>query len=235
MLVLSRRPNEKILLPSIQTTIEVVSIKPGAVRLGIKAPAEVAVLREEVYQRTAEWGQPQVPAADPTMEARLREVVQLLQNRLTIASKGLVQAQEQLQAGCTQKVEVILDHLEEDLQLLQRRLEGKFLPPEKKVKSPSKAARVRRALLVEDDQNERELLAGLLRMAGIEVDTAGDGIDALNHLRDTNRPEVVLMDMGLPRCDGASTVRQIRRDPAYAGLKIFAVSGSTPDQFDLDQ
>jgi CheY-like chemotaxis protein len=44
---------------------------------------------------------------------------------------------------------------------------------------------------------------------------------------------VVLMDMGLPRCDGPTAVREIRRDPAYAGLRIFAVTGCAPEQFDL--
>jgi CheY-like chemotaxis protein len=72
-------------------------------------------------------------------------------------------------------------------------------------------------------------------MAGLEVDTAGDGADALDYLRSCPRPDVVLLDMGLPRCDGATMVRQVRRDPAYNGLRIYAVTGSTPDQFDLAQ
>jgi CheY-like chemotaxis protein len=71
-------------------------------------------------------------------------------------------------------------------------------------------------------------------MAGVHVDTAGDGIDALEHLRRRERPDVVLLDMGLPRCDGAATVRRIRGEPAYSGLKIYAVTGSAPSQFDLD-
>jgi CheY-like chemotaxis protein len=88
-------------------------------------------------------------------------------------------------------------------------------------------------LLVEDDGNQRELLAGFLRMAGLQVDTAGDGSDALDYLRSRPRPDVVLMDMGLPRCDGPTAVRQIRRDPAFEGLRIFAVTGGAPDQFGL--
>src|SRR5947209_4217970 len=98
---------------------------------------------------------------------------------------------------------------------------------------PAPARKAPRALLVEDDPNERELLAGFLRHSGLEVDTAGDGCDALDYLRSRGRPDVVLLDMGLPRCDGATTVRNIRRDPAYAGLRIFAVTGSSPDEFDL--
>jgi DNA-binding response OmpR family regulator len=90
-----------------------------------------------------------------------------------------------------------------------------------------------RALLVEDNANERELLATFLRMSGVDVDTAEDGADALDYLRCHDRPDVVLLDMGLPRCDGASMVREIRRRPAFAGLKIFAVTGRAQEEFDL--
>jgi CheY-like chemotaxis protein len=89
--------------------------------------------------------------------------------------------------------------------------------------------------LVEDEENERELLAGYLRLAGFAVDTAGDGCDALDHLHAGERPDVVLLDMSLPRCDGATTAREIRRDPACAGLKIFAVSGHSPNEYKLDR
>jgi carbon storage regulator CsrA len=48
MLVLSRRLNEKIVLPGLGVTIQVLDIRRGAVRLGIDAPPDIAVLREEV-------------------------------------------------------------------------------------------------------------------------------------------------------------------------------------------
>jgi carbon storage regulator len=51
MLVLSRRLNEKIVLPSLNLTIQIVAVKPGMVRLGIEAPAEVKVFREELLGR----------------------------------------------------------------------------------------------------------------------------------------------------------------------------------------
>ena len=69
-------------------------------------------------------------------------------------------------------------------------------------------------------------MAGFLRMSGLEVVTAGDGSDALDYLRKEGRPDVVLLDMGLPRFDGAATLKEIRRTPALAGLKVFAVSGA---------
>ena len=74
----------------------------------------------------------------------------------------------------------------------------------------------------------------MLRMSGVEVTTAGDGCDALDHLAVAPRPDVALLDMGLPHRDGATVVRTVRNDPAYAGLlRIVAVTGSNPSEFDL--
>jgi CheY-like chemotaxis protein len=91
-----------------------------------------------------------------------------------------------------------------------------------------------KALLVEDDHNECELLAGFFRLAGYEVATAGDGSDAIDYLQQHERPDVMLLDMMLPRCDGPTTIRRLRDDPAFNDLKIFAMSGYTPDQIGLD-
>jgi len=87
---------------------------------------------------------------------------------------------------------------------------------------------------VEDNQNERELLAGFLRMAGFDVVTAGDGADALDYLSAKAPPDFMLLDMIMPRCDGPATVRTIRANPQLAGLKIFAVSGISPGELRLE-
>jgi CheY-like chemotaxis protein len=92
----------------------------------------------------------------------------------------------------------------------------------------------RTALLVDDDANMREMLAVFLRHAGLRVDMAADGLDALCYLRTHERPDVILIDMVMPRCDGPTTVRAIRRDPAFAGVKILAVSGHGSEEFELD-
>ena len=51
MLVLSRRLSEKIVFPGLKTAVQVVSIKPGIVRLGVDAPPNIVVLREELQER----------------------------------------------------------------------------------------------------------------------------------------------------------------------------------------
>ena len=53
MLVLSRRLNEKIMLPDLHITIQVLSIKGGTVRIGIDAPLDVGIFREEILHGLA--------------------------------------------------------------------------------------------------------------------------------------------------------------------------------------
>jgi carbon storage regulator CsrA len=230
MLVLSRRPNEKVLFPSINTAVQVLSIKGGTVRLGIEAPPEVAILREELQARVAEW-RATTPLVEPA-ESRLRGLRHLLRNRLSVTTVGLALLRQQARAGLSDELERTIARIEEDMHLLRQRLESEPATTPPPLQPSGKG---RRALLVEDDLNERELLAGFLRLSGFAVDTAGDGCDALDHLRAGERPDVVLLDMALPRCDGATTAREIRRDPAWAGLKIFAVSGHSPNEYDLDR
>jgi carbon storage regulator len=48
MLVLTRRLGEKIVLPTLGVTVQVVAIKGGAIRIGIEAPPDVKIVREEL-------------------------------------------------------------------------------------------------------------------------------------------------------------------------------------------
>lgn len=230
MLVLSRKPNEKILLPALNVSVQVVSINKNSVRLGIEAPPQISVLREELATRHAEWAElPPVVAAPPNEASaalRYQRLTQLLGNRLKIAGTGLAQLRRQADAGNYEAMFTLLDKIEEDFELLNRRLETEPRQPARSLKP--------RALLVEDNDNERELLASFLRNQGVEVATAGDGTDALDYLsHHKGEPDVLLLDMSLPHCDGAAVVRSVRRDPAFSGLKIFAVTGHLPDEYDL--
>ena len=53
MLVLSRRLHERIQFPGLNISIKVVAIKSGVIRLGIEAPPDVRILREEIFQGAA--------------------------------------------------------------------------------------------------------------------------------------------------------------------------------------
>jgi carbon storage regulator CsrA len=80
MLVLTRRQHERVVIPAVQTRIEVTAIRPGLVRLGVEAPQELTVLREEVYLR-GEAVPCRLPEAAGA-EARLVRLEALLRQRL---------------------------------------------------------------------------------------------------------------------------------------------------------
>jgi carbon storage regulator CsrA len=232
MLVLSRKSQETIVLPSLGISVQILEIRPGVVRLGINAPPEVTVMRGELSHREAEWGRGQPRAADgAAAPVTSREFTGSLLDSLTSTGVGLGLLRLQLDAECTVEAKATLAALQHDFQLLLHGVTGELTARPRS--SPATAPKRQKALLVEDDGNQRELLAGFLRHSGLVVDTAGDGADALDYLRTCGTPDLVLMDMGLPRVDGPTTVREIRRDPAFAGLKIFGVTGRLPSEFDL--
>jgi two-component system, OmpR family, response regulator MtrA len=68
-----------------------------------------------------------------------------------------------------------------------------------------------RILLVEDDPSIREVTALGLRAAGFTVETAADGADGLKRWR-ADKPDLVLLDVMLPRLDGLEVLRAIRRE-----------------------
>ena len=72
------------------------------------------------------------------------------------------------------------------------------------------------------------MLAASLRMHAYQVDTASDGVEALEYLSANGAPDVVLLDMQMPRLDGHGTITAIRRHPRLRGIKVMAVSGADP-------
>ena len=84
-----------------------------------------------------------------------------------------------------------------------------------------------RILLVEDDPSIREVTAMGLRAAGFEVDTAPDGLAGLERWR-TSSPDLVLLDVMLPRMDGLEVCREIRRDSTVPVVMLTA-RGDTID------
>jgi CheY-like chemotaxis protein len=65
-------------------------------------------------------------------------------------------------------------------------------------------------LVVEDNEDAREMLRTCLQLDGHRVVTAADGMDGLE-LALKSRPEIALIDIGLPRLDGYEVARRIRR------------------------
>lgn len=82
----------------------------------------------------------------------------------------------------------------------------------------------RKILVVDDNMDSAESLAVLLELSGHEVRIANDGVDAVK-ATDQFRPEVVLLDIGLPRMNGYEAARVIRARPWGRDVTLFALTG----------
>jgi signal transduction histidine kinase/ActR/RegA family two-component response regulator len=81
-----------------------------------------------------------------------------------------------------------------------------------------------RILVVDDNVDAAETLFLMLESAGYAVRTAGDGPSALA-LIDAFRPDVAILDIGLPGMDGYELARRLRADPRLAGMRLIALTG----------
>jgi signal transduction histidine kinase/DNA-binding response OmpR family regulator len=82
----------------------------------------------------------------------------------------------------------------------------------------------RRVLVVDDNADGAESLALLLRLSGHHVQIAHDGLAALESAQ-SFRPEIVLLDIGLPGVDGYEVARRLKQDPVTQTIHIIAVTG----------
>jgi two-component system CheB/CheR fusion protein len=97
-------------------------------------------------------------------------------------------------------------------------------PPERRERPPPVAPLPRRFLVVDDNVDSAESLAELLSLNGHEVRTSHDGADALRAAQ-AQRPDVILLDIGLPQLDGYEVARRLRRLPDFQAVTLIAMTG----------
>ena len=85
-----------------------------------------------------------------------------------------------------------------------------------------------RLLLVEDDEATRRSVAANLAAHGYQVSEAVDGADALRHW-DALRPDLILLDLGLPDTDGGTLIRRVRRE-ATTPILVLSARGAERDK-----
>ena len=76
-----------------------------------------------------------------------------------------------------------------------------------------------RVLVVDDDEVIRQLIAVHLRVGGFAADLAADGRAGLDQAR-RGRPDVAILDAGMPGLDGWAVAARLRSDPATSSIKI---------------
>jgi len=82
----------------------------------------------------------------------------------------------------------------------------------------------RRVLIVDDNEDAANSLALLLKLGGHETASVYSAVDALQRAH-VFRPDVVLLDIGLPGMDGYEVARQMRELPGLRDIRLIAVTG----------
>jgi CheY-like chemotaxis protein/two-component sensor histidine kinase len=95
--------------------------------------------------------------------------------------------------------------------------------------SAASATGARRVLVVDDNVDSAESMAVLLRLYGHDVRLAHDGEAALEVAR-AFRPDVMFLDLSLPKVDGYEVARRLRVEPAMSGMTLVAMTGYGQDE-----
>src|SRR5437773_4943408 len=145
MLVLSRKENEKVLFPNLGIAMQILRVGGGKVRLGIEAPDSVSVVRHEIASDE------QLAELSERLKSSAKSASHEIRNQLHATLLGLALVHKQLAYNLVDDAEETLARLIDNMTSLDTEL-GKT--------QRAVAANCRRkALVVEDNSNERRLLA----------------------------------------------------------------------------
>ncbi|MEV0007884.1 response regulator [Streptomyces sp. NPDC047973] len=86
-----------------------------------------------------------------------------------------------------------------------------------------------RVLVVDDNKVIRQLIRVNLELEGFEVVTAADGVECLDLVHEV-RPDVITLDVVMPRLDGMQTAARLRADPRTGHLPVAVISACTPPE-----
>ena len=99
--------------------------------------------------------------------------------------------------------------------------------------TPAPAIGVPTILVIEDYSDTRNLLSTLLRRQGYHVIEAEDGVEGLMKASGKH-PDLIIMDLTLPKMDGIETARRIHQMPKLSGIPIFVLSAYLTDEIEAE-
>ena len=83
-------------------------------------------------------------------------------------------------------------------------------------------------LIVEDDEDLRDMMAQMLTIEGFDAATAANGREALEYLHSTGKPNVILLDLMMPVMDGWEFRRRQKADPELEAVPVIVLSALDP-------
>ncbi len=84
-----------------------------------------------------------------------------------------------------------------------------------------------RALIVDDSRAIRRIIGDIMKELGYAISEAGNGLEALERLREIGTPDIVLIDWNMPVMNGLDLIRAIRANPEYSDLPLMMVTTET--------
>lgn len=220
MLVLTRRLNDKITFPQVGVTVHFLRIQSGQVKVGVDAPREITILRDEIKD-----GPEAAEGLDRQIRRLPREIRHDIRNELHQVSIGLHLYKELVSASLTDEAESVFGDVTAAIKRLNQ--VGALRGPNDQDDLPSSST----VLIVEDKLNEREMLANLLRLKNLEVVTVCDGDEAIKYFEQQPTPGYLLIDMQMPKCDGATVLKSLHSKGRLGNTKVFAISGLSPEVY----
>jgi CheY-like chemotaxis protein len=88
----------------------------------------------------------------------------------------------------------------------------------------------KRILVVDDEPDVRNFLAACLEDAGFDVETASDGIDALEKVK-ARVPDLMTLDMVMPRKSGIQMMRDLREREEWSSIPVIVITAHAHDEF----
>lgn len=234
MLILSRKKNQQVLFPHLGIKVEILRVAGNTVSLGIEAPKSVQILRGELCSGDNDSEMSSGPDRNRTACQPTRSALHQVRNQLHQAQMIVALAQKQLESGQVGNPDAVLEDMLRRLNELEDRTKPAApIAATAQISAPESVGG-KHALLVEDDANERALLAAYLRLSGFTVTEAVDGIEAMAVLAQ-QAVDLVVLDIQMPRMNGLETLQAMGRQSGLNRTKVVVVSGEDRDRLVRDE
>ena len=219
MLVLTRRSKDKIFFPQLDVTIHFIRVQSGQVKVGVDAPREITILRDEIRDNAP------ATISEHKLASLPKNVRHGIRNELHQISVGMHLYKELMSAGLKDEASEVFTSIQESISRVDA--SEALSAPEAPMTVPTSDS----VVVVEDDSNQREMLASVLRMNERNVVSLVNGDEVISYFHDHPPPGYLLINMNMPVCDGAQAISTLRSENLLEQTNVFAISGMSPEVY----